>query len=188
MKTRSRLNLKLDALAAQDLCHSSGSDFPGQESQLPGDLHLTVVYIGTPQTPTASSYARPAGRKRYLPSRDNSGQPINVKLAPLWEGDFMHQLAASSDAGSTALGFVIWAVIVIVYWVPTIIALFRWKDIPNGGGVIVLNFFGFLFVTWIIALVMAVRSKPQPLQVQYAPPPGYQQYGAGPYGPPPPSE
>jgi hypothetical protein len=45
--------------------------------------------------------------------------------------------------------------------VPSIIAIFRWKDIPNGGGVIVLNFLGFTVVCWIIALVMAVRSKPR---------------------------
>src|SRR5260221_10869884 len=85
----------------------------------------------------------------------------------------MPSLAAGScnNAASTVLVIIVWALIIAAYWVPTIIAIFRWKDIPNGGGVIVLNFFGFTVVCWIIALVMAVRSKPRP--VAFAP---------GPYG------
>jgi hypothetical protein len=60
----------------------------------------------------------------------------------------MHPLAAASgsNAASTVLGIVLIVVGFAAYWTPTIIAIFRWKDIPNGGGVIVLNFFGFTVV------------------------------------------
>jgi hypothetical protein len=85
----------------------------------------------------------------------------------------MHPLAAASGSNPalTVLGIVLIVLGIVAYWTPTIIAIFRWKDIPNGGGVIVLNFFGFTVVCWIIALVMAVKSRPRP--VGFAP---------GPYG------
>lgn len=87
-----------------------------------------------------------------------------------------HLLAANgSSTASSAFGVVFLILLGIfglaAYWAPTIVALFRWKDLPNGGGIIVLNFFGFTVVCWIVALVMAVRSKPQPMV--YAPPPGF---------------
>jgi hypothetical protein len=79
---------------------------------------------------------------------------------------------ASSDTGSTVLGFAIWAAVIVAYWTPTIVAVCRWKHIPNGGGVIVVNgLLGWTFIGWIVALVMAVRSRPQPLHIQMGQPP-----------------
>lgn len=74
----------------------------------------------------------------------------------------MNVLAAASTGTST--GDVILAIMVtvgglIAYWVPTIVALVR--HIPNKGSVIVVNaFLGWTVVGWVVALAMAVRSRP----------------------------
>jgi hypothetical protein len=53
---------------------------------------------------------------------------------------------------------------IAAYWVPSIVATVRRKNIPNFGGVIVVNFLlGWTLIGWIVALVMAVRSRPQPV-------------------------
>ena len=107
-----------------------------------------------------------------------------------------HPLAASppSNAGSTALGFIFLAFGIVAYWVPSIVAIARRKDIPNFAGVIIINFLlGWTFIGWIVALVMAVKSRPQPAVFApgpygFAPPPGPfgpSQPGPYGYGPPP---
>ena len=95
----------------------------------------------------------------------------------------MH-LASGSNTGGTVLGIVLYVLAFAAYWTPSIIAVCRWGHIPNPAGVLITNFFAWFFLfPWVIALVMAVRSKPQPVQVQMAPgyyPPQPQQ---GWYGP-----
>jgi hypothetical protein len=63
----------------------------------------------------------------------------------------------AASAGSTLLGFLI---IFGLYFLPTIVAIAR--KVPNMGVVIVINFFlGWTVIGWIVALAMAVRSKPK---------------------------
>jgi hypothetical protein len=70
----------------------------------------------------------------------------------------------ASGAASTVLAVVLIILAIAAYWVPTIIAIARHKDIPNFAGVIVINFLlGWMFIGWVVALVMAVRSKPRPV-------------------------
>lgn len=77
---------------------------------------------------------------------------------------------ATSNFGAGVLVIVLIVLAIVAYWVPTIIAVLRYKQIPNPVGVIVVNIFlGWTFIGWVVALVMAVRSKPQP--VTYAQPP-----------------
>ena len=84
--------------------------------------------------------------------------------------------AGSSNGASIALGILFWALIIIAYWVPTIVVLSR--KAPNVGQVVVVNFaLGWTFIGWIVALVMALKPKQQPVYLAYPPP--------GPYGPPP---
>lgn len=86
-------------------------------------------------------------------------------------------LASSDDSSGagTGVGVVLWVILFIAYWIPTIIAVVR--GVPNKGSVIVINFFlGWTFIGWIVALAMSVRSKPDYPQVPpgyYPPPPGY---------------
>jgi hypothetical protein len=69
--------------------------------------------------------------------------------------------STASNARGTAHGFFLIILAIAAYLLPTIIAIVRHKHIPNYGDLIVLNFFlGWTFVGWVIALVMAVRSKP----------------------------
>lgn len=93
-------------------------------------------------------------------------------------------LAASSDSGSTALGFVLIIIGIAAYWVPTIVALSRRPKPPNLGSIVVLNLFlGWSIIGWVIALMMAVRSRPQ--QPQYVmPPQGWQPPPPQPWQPP----
>ena len=56
------------------------------------------------------------------------------------------------------------------YWVPTIVAVVR--KVPSKGSIIVINFFlGWTIIGWVVALAMAVRTRPQ--QPQYMVPPGW---------------
>jgi hypothetical protein len=64
-----------------------------------------------------------------------------------------------SDTGSVILGFAFWALIIIAYWAPTLIAWTR--HVPNLAQVAIVNgFLGWTFVGWVVALVMAVKSVP----------------------------
>ena len=86
---------------------------------------------------------------------------------------------AASSGGSVALGAVVWIVIIAAYWVPSIVA--GGRHVPNLGAVVIINaFLGWSLIGWVVALAMACRSKPQPLQ--YVVPPGFQpqQYGPEP--------
>ena len=70
--------------------------------------------------------------------------------------------AAGSSAGSTVLGFILWALMVIAYWVPAFVALVRHVRAP--GQVIVVNaLLGWTVIGWVVALVMAFReARPRP--------------------------
>lgn len=48
---------------------------------------------------------------------------------------------------------------IVVYWIPTIVAVVR--RVPNLGLVIIINLlFGWSIVGWLIALVVAARRRP----------------------------
>jgi len=82
---------------------------------------------------------------------------------------------ADSQAGSTAIGIIVWIVLVAVYWSPTIVGAIARKH--NLGTIAVWNLFAFFFFfPWILAWVK-VAEKPQP-PVIIQQPPGY-------YYPPP---
>jgi hypothetical protein len=52
----------------------------------------------------------------------------------------------------------IWIVIILAYWTPTLVVLIR--KAPSPGAVIVINaFLGWSVVGWVVALAMACRSK-----------------------------
>jgi hypothetical protein len=78
----------------------------------------------------------------------------------------MNVLAAATTTeggGNVLLGLLLWAAIIVSYWIPTIVALVR--HVPNKGSVIVINaFLGWTIVGWVIALAMAVRTRPQPVE------------------------
>jgi len=47
---------------------------------------------------------------------------------------------------------------ILIYWIPSAVALYR--KVPNRGSIIVVNlFFGWTVVGWIVALAMAVRDR-----------------------------
>jgi hypothetical protein len=65
----------------------------------------------------------------------------------------------SPSGGNFIQGFFVLLVAEVGYFLPTLIALFR--EAPNTGSVFVLNLLlGWTVIVWIIALAMAVRSKP----------------------------
>lgn len=55
----------------------------------------------------------------------------------------------------------IWLIAIAVYFTPAIVAWTR--HAPRRGWVTAVNLFAFLVVPWIIALVMACRTVPQPV-------------------------
>ena len=66
---------------------------------------------------------------------------------------------ASSDTGSAVSAWVMVIVLFFFYWVPTIVAAAR--GVPNAGSVFVINLFlGWTFIGWVVALAMAMRSRP----------------------------
>lgn len=74
---------------------------------------------------------------------------------------------AGSNAGGIILGAVVWAVAVIGYLLPVIVAGVR--GMPNTGSVAVIDLLlGWTVIGWIVALAMACGGKPP----RYAPPPG----------------
>jgi len=70
----------------------------------------------------------------------------------------MHVLAAAGGGSDTLLGVLGVIGIFIAYWAPTVIAVSR--HVPGWGQVVVVNVFGFLVITWVVALVMAFRPVP----------------------------
>jgi hypothetical protein len=69
----------------------------------------------------------------------------------------------ASGAGGTAVGGIGGLLIVlfaiVCYFIPTLVALGR--GVPNTGSVVVINFFlGWTFIGWVVALAMAMRSRP----------------------------
>ena len=48
----------------------------------------------------------------------------------------------------------------VVYWAPTIVAVVRRNEVPSVAPVVVVNFcFGWTLIGWVVALVMACRSR-----------------------------
>lgn len=71
----------------------------------------------------------------------------------------------------TALSLLLVLVLTALYFVPVIVAAFR-SQYVNVGAIIVINILlGWTFIGWVVALAMACKSRPRPVQVQYAPPP-----------------
>jgi hypothetical protein len=71
--------------------------------------------------------------------------------------------SAAANDGSGGLLLVLLEV-GLVYFLPSIIAIRR--GVPDRGSVVVINlFFGWTFVGWVSALVMAARSRAVPVQV-----------------------
>ena len=72
----------------------------------------------------------------------------------------MNTLASSAGGvGGTIGGILFWIVLVVAYWVPTIVAWRR--HIPAKAQVLVVNLFlGWTFIGWVVALVMALRTVP----------------------------
>lgn len=67
-----------------------------------------------------------------------------------------------SDYGFSLHGLIFWLIFFAAYWLPTFLAFLR--NIREKTTVILLNFFGFLFIPWLVALifaVMAARMEPQ---------------------------
>jgi hypothetical protein len=63
------------------------------------------------------------------------------------------------------LGAIVVIVILGLYFVPVIVGAIR--SVPNIGSVFVVNFFlGWTFIGWVVALAMASRSQPAPVQLQ----------------------
>lgn len=71
-------------------------------------------------------------------------------------------LAGTDSGDGAAVGaatIVLFAFLVVGYFIPTIVALIR--KVPNTGSVVVINFFlGWTLVGWVVALAMAARSRP----------------------------
>ncbi len=75
------------------------------------------------------------------------------------------------------VGWLLWGLIILPYWVPTIVVLCRKGE--NAAQVVVVNLLlGWTIIGWVVALVMALKPKPAPYPPYYPP-----QYPL-PYGPP----
>lgn len=85
----------------------------------------------------------------------------------------MQYLAAgSSDPGAAVAAVFIIVFSVILYWIPTVVALVRRHEIPNVGSIVIINLFlGWTLVGWVVALAMACRSRPQPVMMMVPAPP-----------------
>lgn len=72
-------------------------------------------------------------------------------------------IAASSDASLVAIWIALALIVLLLYFLPTYVALRR--KLPNKGAVIVINlFFGWTFLGWVIALAMAYGRNKEPVQ------------------------
>ena len=67
-------------------------------------------------------------------------------------------LAEPTPADGT---WVLFLFVAVLYWIPSIVAIFRRKWV-NAGSIVVINLFlGWTLIGWVVALAMAVKSKPQ---------------------------
>ena len=81
--------------------------------------------------------------------------------------------AAAGDQGAQVAADILIILGTLLYWIPAAIAVARRRSVPNVGSVVVINLFlGWTVVGWIVALAMAVRSAPRPMQLM--PPDGGQ--------------
>ena len=73
-------------------------------------------------------------------------------------------LLASGDSGAGGGGNIVvgWFLVILAifcYFIPSVVAASR--QVPNLGSVVVVNFFlGWTFIGWVVALAMAMRSRP----------------------------
>ena len=66
---------------------------------------------------------------------------------------------------SSTSGPGVFIALVLLYFVPTIVALMR--KVPNQGSIAVINIFlGWTVIGWVVALAMAARSVPVTTRVQ----------------------
>jgi hypothetical protein len=48
----------------------------------------------------------------------------------------------------------------VIYWLPTIVAVVRRNEVPSVAPVVIVNcFLGWTLIGWVVALVMACRSR-----------------------------
>ncbi|MFF4331326.1 superinfection immunity protein [Streptomyces sp. NPDC001591] len=67
-------------------------------------------------------------------------------------------LRVGGDVVSLSAALPIALVVLVLYLVPTVVAMVR--AVPNRGSVIVVNIFlGWTLIGWVVALAMAARSK-----------------------------
>ena len=75
---------------------------------------------------------------------------------------FVMPPAVVARAGAGLGGFLLLLILIGLYFLPTIVAFYR--KVPNSGSVFVINLFlGWTFIAWVVALAMAVRSRPTQL-------------------------
>jgi hypothetical protein len=71
----------------------------------------------------------------------------------------MIDVLAQAGGDSDGTGGALLIVLIVLYFVPTILAMLR--RVPNVGSVMVINLFlGWSLIGWVVALAMAVRSVP----------------------------
>lgn len=76
---------------------------------------------------------------------------------------------SDSDSTGTEIYYVVVVMILMLYFLPTIIGAIR--KVPNVVSVFVINFFlGWSLIGWVVALAMAARTAPPP---GYPPASGY---------------
>jgi hypothetical protein len=92
---------------------------------------------------------------------------------------------AASAVGGALEGIGVIVIILVLYFLPSIIAVYR--KVPNAGSIIVINvLLGWTFIGWVIAMAMAARDP----RTAMPGPPSYPQRGYPddyPAAPPPPS-
>jgi hypothetical protein len=82
----------------------------------------------------------------------------------------------NADVMGNGFPIVWFAILLPVYFVPTIVALLRTPRL-YGPAIVIDVFLGWTFIGWVVALAMACSSRPEP---RYSVPPGWRQ--------PPPSQ
>ena len=75
--------------------------------------------------------------------------------------------AAKAASGSNGAGQAIILALLVLYFVPTFVAMIR--KVPNLGSIVVINLFlGWTLIGWVVALAMAVRDRPRPAVFPHA--------------------
>lgn len=59
----------------------------------------------------------------------------------------------------TFIGLLVWALIILLYWMPTVVAVLRGHR--QVGSILIINcFLGWTFIGWAVALAMALSAQP----------------------------